>query len=170
VSRFVETDEGDINLAAVATAIRSYRKTLAGETYAVLALLDARGKLLGEIGFADAIDLEAMTAPAVPAAAGAVAAVLHAMAADDSPDGCPSEVYVEQLPVCAWRVLPGRAIPVLPEETPASATILLLTPEGRWLEPGGSTFGTLVEAQVSVLERAQSEWRRRRENSEAKPR
>jgi hypothetical protein len=162
MSTFIQIEGGELNLSFVAGTQHHFRKTKDGRCYKAISFYDAQKRLLGHIEHADGIDLEEITAPVVPAAPGVVAAVLHTMTSDDNLGGCPEEIYVELLPIVAWRLLPERAVPVLLDETSPTSIILLMMPDGRWLEPGDSSYATLDEAETALLKRAQADWHRKR--------
>lgn len=125
---FVSTDGGYVNLDHVAEV----QYTADGRS---LLFKSADGRALGKMRDAGAIDLEELTAAIVAAAKGATAVSILVCHTDDRPTE--DDLFVERVPVVAWRLAFGGAIPVLIEPSVSTETTFIETPDGRLLLPEG---------------------------------
>src|SRR5690348_7291985 len=110
MAHFVPCDRGWINLDHVAS-IREVREKNTDRARRNLIFENADGREIARQTWATC-DLEEM-APVVPAAAGATAIVVWIFAESDGHGARPDTVLFDQVPVVAWRLAYGGAIPVL---------------------------------------------------------
>ena len=156
---FVHTDEGRLNLAHVARIKNTGPR--GGKWWRIF--YGANGERLGANDDPD-LDIETLMAPIVPAAPGTtVVLIYHPHTEASRPE--PDDIWVETVPVLAWRCTSLGAVPIIFEdEDLRNARILHPLPDGRFLAPGDRTFETVGEAVASALQDAQEAWDLRQGN------
>jgi hypothetical protein len=102
------------------------------------------------------LDLDEALSPVVPAAAGAVATVVHICFLDERPTE--GDFWIDRQPIVAWRLTDTYAVPVIPDGS--SGTILIEQPDGQLQELAGATYDNLDDAKAKILRTAQDEWDR----------
>lgn len=73
----------------------------------------------------------------------------------------PDHVITEPVPIVAWKLIYGGAIPVLLEAPTSRTTVFVALPDGRLMAPEDRTVEDVAEAERVVLARAQQEWNRK---------
>ncbi len=164
MAHFVQCDEGWVNLDHVAEIREVRRQDHAGGRRSLIFESDA-GKIIARQTW-PCSDMEEVTAPVVAAGAGSVAIVVGTFANSDGVDERPDSAEAEQMPIVAWRLMYGGAIPVLVQATTGNETVLISLPDGRLLLPEDTTFADLDEAKRCLLLRAQAAWDRSHAKSE----
>jgi hypothetical protein len=165
MSHFVECDAGWINLDHVAR-IREVREKNTDRARRNLIFENADGTEMGRQTWATC-DLEEM-APIVPAASGASAIIVWTFADSGDHDARPDTVLFDHVPVVAWRVVHGGAIPVLLQATTSSEIVLIPLPDGRLCLPEDAVYEGLEEAKRCLLLRAQGDWDRQHAETKQK--
>jgi len=161
MTRFIETDSGWVNLGHVATVGKRQRTARREE----LVFRNIDGRELDTLGWPNALNVEQLTAPVIPAAVGAVAVVIgiYPEGFDDRPtDG---DVMAERVPIVGWRITADGAEPVLINPASASETVLIEAPDGQIHSFGEGTYANLDEAKRNILRRTQDRWEQRQVRS-----
>jgi hypothetical protein len=151
---FIEADDGWINLDHIARVTQAL-----GENRTAL-FYDADGKIVGRKNRCEGLDIHELTAPIVPAAAGAAAFVVSTISSEHG--GRPDEVCCRPEQIVAWRLMYGGAVPLLIEATTSNEVVLIPLPDGRLLCPEHEIFEDVNGAKTALLRYAQSNWDRSR--------
>ena len=151
---FVLTNEGYINLDHV-TQIKPFWKN-GGDTKHILYGRD--GRSLGSTEDPD-FDLEALTAPIVPAAPGTTIVIIGICHSNGGARPAPDDLWREEVPVLAWRCMSRGAEPVIwDQDSLKHDTVFHRMPGGSLMIPGGCSYETRGEAEQAILEHAQEGW------------
>jgi hypothetical protein len=153
VTRFLETDKGWVNVAHITRITERHADDCSSAT-----LYGPTGEVLGRIGQMTT-DIDDLTAPIVPAAAGQFAKIIYVWSHIRRPTE--QDVWVDEQPIVAWSLRTfGDREPILPEEI-SNGTVLICLPGGKLLEPDHARFDDIAEAKQHLLDRAQAEWDRK---------
>ncbi len=148
---FIRTDTACVNLAHV-TCVLSRRSN---RTKGVLRyeFIGPEGYTLGTLE-ADHFDIEALTAPILPAAPGALA---YVVSIDDDSGARPTEadLFIRLLHVIGWRVFQHWIEPILVETTCDGEHVLVVCEDGTLVEPEIQRHANLETAKAEILRQAQ---------------
>ena len=160
MTRFVETTTGHLINLAFVRKIYPHRVREAGK-----ANLDGRishytihldgGGEYGVPGYA--LNVEGLTSELIPATSGTKACIISV---DDTDRPTTKDVWVEWMPILAWRFRAGSTCdpdPVLPEGG-SDGRILIELPDGKLLSVMDRTYDDLDDAKVTILAMAQGDW------------
>jgi hypothetical protein len=114
--------------------------------------------LIGKKTHHSGFDPEELTSPVV-AAAGVTAIVIAVYG--EGHDDRPTETIVETLPIVAWRIAYGCAIPILPDTSASNSRVLVQLPDGKLLLADDCTFDSVADAERALLLQYQADWDRR---------
>jgi hypothetical protein len=154
---FIDIDHGSINLDHVAR-VTCNQVPLRDTTR--FCFYGTAGAALGSLTTVADVDLVEITAPVVPAAAGTVAVLITVIPESRGTRPTPDDVWVERVPIVAWRLCHGGARPVLIEQSCSNESALIEMPDGRLLSAGDCTYGDLNGAKAAILADCQREWDR----------
>lgn len=136
MSKFIRTEAGCINLSCVVSARRRYRDK---DKVPLLEITYMEGDHVLTTTSWESLDLDAYTAPVIPAEPGYSVVRLY--------DSMPPEVYTT--PIIAWRVESFYAQPICPcGDSPESGVWAIRDPSGKVQIPEGPTYDNVAEFQI----------------------
>jgi hypothetical protein len=146
--RFIETDDGWVNLRYVRLIRRlkggrAVAFTEYGERYEMFAPGD------------HLLELACAVVPARPDDYGVAIYVTP-----ESGEPVDADLWVEQMPIVAWRIpASGDALPVFAEAPAGEVLLVLPRARGGFIAPDDQSFDTLEQAKAEALSRAVASYR-----------
>ncbi len=158
MTRFIETEEGWVNLATIGTITRHGRRAAnITESWYLARPIEGGSAYKLRGNFDPRIDL----APVVPAGYPVHVAVIDVLSTHDEPPTS-DDVIVEFHLVLAWRIVGGEAEPILAENVEGhGSTVAIPQGENLWHLPYDRSGVTLDSIKAELLADAQGRWKPR---------
>lgn len=126
-----------------------------------LLFCDANGRVIGiKTNCPRGFDFDEAVARVVPAGVGATAVIISAFCGETSL-GRPDDTFSAGIPIAAWRIVDGTALPVLVEALSPADRVFFVLPDGSAMEPERGTYASIAAARGQVLLEAQGDWDRK---------
>jgi hypothetical protein len=157
--RFVETEDGWVNLAHIQTIKPAYSKQQDVYRYVLAGARGGAGSV-HSVRSPVPIDWTLEAAEIIPAAPGLKATVLRLLVLEDEDRPEEDDIDVYEQPIIGWRIIGSEdnPQPILPDAAVGRNTVLVNLPDGGLFDSLGRIWNNLDEGKRFVLKCGQGEW------------